>query len=219
MVRTSLSERKQMRRCKSIFTLFLFLVMVFVACSLLFRESHLVVGAENINATNRSTSENTTATNHSQFICADTLTAFSKVFRMDDGSEIADCRSVVISNIMATIREKWHISSASSLSEKDDSVILEILFWAVLGHDFDNIDMSTEHTTIIVDSHTGLLRRNNSMDRHRMVALEFMVIIALLTLGYIWIQDMQTPKTNADATTTTDAVNAAVISAGIKLRR
>jgi hypothetical protein len=24
-----------------------------------------------------------------------------------------------------------------------------------------------------------------------MVALEFMVIIALLTLGYVWIQDMQ----------------------------
>jgi hypothetical protein len=92
------------------------------------------------------------------------------------------------------VRDKWKLASASSLADQDDSVILEILFLAVLGHDFDNIDMSTEHTTIIVDSHTGLLRRNNSMDRHRMVALEFMVIIALLTLGYIWIQDMQTAQ-------------------------
>jgi len=182
MVRTSISERRQMHRCKSIFALFFFSVLACAAWTLLFRDSILV------------TANNTDAKNESSFMCADTLTAFNKVFRMDDGSQVADCRSVVIANILATVRDKWKLASASSLADQDDSVILEILFLAVLGHDFDNIDMSTEHTTIIVDSHTGLLRRNNSMDRHRMVALEFMVIIALLTLGYIWIQDMQTAQ-------------------------
>ena len=190
MSRINISERRQIHRCKLIFTFFFFAVFAFIAWTLLFGDSTFV-GAEN-----------TTATNATQFICADTLVAFNKVFRMDDGSRVADCRSVVISNIMATIQDKWHLSSASSLCEQDDSVILEILFLAVLGHDFDNVDMSTEHTTIIVDSHTGILRRNNSMDRHRMVALEFMVIIALLTLGYIWIQDMQPSK----ATTIPSAV-------------
>jgi uncharacterized protein YlxP (DUF503 family) len=182
MARTSISERRQIHRCKTILALFCFCVLAFTGWTLLFNDSIIVSATNNV-------------TKPSTFICGDTLIAFNKVFRMDDGSAVADCRSAVITNILATIQDKWNLSGVSSLGEQDDSVVLEILFLAVLGHDFDNIDLSTQHTTIVVDSHTGLLRRNNSMDRHRMVALEFMVIIALLTLGYIWIQDMHHTKT------------------------
>jgi hypothetical protein len=177
MSRTKLSERRKTHQCNSIFTLFFLFVLSGVGWTLLFGASPLADAAA--------------AQNTTQFACVDKLVAFNKVFRMDDGSEVADCRSVAIQNILVTIREKWQVSTTANLRDKDDSIILEILFLAVLGHDFENIDYSSEHTTIVVDSTTGLLRRNNSMDRHRMVALEFMVIIALLTLGYVWIQDMQ----------------------------